>query len=315
MGGTIRSVAGDIPVIDINDLSDPFALRQIDRACREWGFFQVTGHGIGTAETATLLRWARTFFAQPVEAKRAIERTSGNPWGFYDRELTKNTRDWKEVFDFGPPDGSELRPQWPAGMPEFATAVQRHYADCELIAHQILAAISSNLGMPADFLGDFFRPAHTSFLRINHYPVAPAAGASGAFGVNHHTDAGALTLLLQDDQPGLEVFRDGLWHLVEPRRDALVVNIGDIVQVWSNDRYHAALHRVATSGDHARYSVPFFFNPSYATHYQPLPTTVGSRRPARYRPIGWREFRALRAAGDYEDRGHEVQISDYRIEF
>jgi isopenicillin N synthase-like dioxygenase len=109
------------------------------------------------------------------------------------------------------------------------------------------------------------------------------------------------------------VQRHGRWHLVEPRSDALVVNIGDIVQVWSNDKYKAALHRVAVANPaRERYSMPFFLNPSYDTTYEPLPTTVSRERPAAYRRISWREFRGLRAAGDYADIGEEIQIHHYR---
>ena len=100
---------------------------------------------------------------------------------------------------------------------------------------------------------------------------------------------------------------------MEPRRDALVVNIGDIVQVWSNDGYRAAPHRVLTNPAHERYSIPFFLNPSYETTYEPLPSTVTPQRPAAYRRISWREFRELRAAGDYADIGEEVQIHHYRL--
>ncbi|MEX2495762.1 MAG: 2OG-Fe(II) oxygenase family protein [Woeseia sp.] len=140
-----------------------------------------------------------------------------------------------------------------------------------------------------------------------------ATSTDGYLGVNHHSDAGVLTILLQDEQPGLEIFRRGRWHLVEPCRDALVINIGDIVQVWSNDRYRAALHRVVTSPDAERFSVPFFLNPSWETEYAPLPTMVDDSHPARYRPINWCEFRSRRAAGDYADYGEEVQISQYYV--
>jgi isopenicillin N synthase-like dioxygenase len=110
-----------------------------------------------------------------------------------------------------------------------------------------------------------------------------------------------------------EVYRDGNWFLVEPRPDALVINIGDIVQVWSNDRYQAALHRVVASDRADRLSAPFFFNPAYATDYAPVPTTVDDAHPPRYRPINWGEFRSRRAAGDYADYGDEVQIAHYRV--
>lgn len=307
-----------VPVIDIAELETPGSLRAIDAACREWGFFQVTRHGIAPDSIADLSRAMREFFEQPLSMKRAILRSAENPWGYYDQELTKNTRDWKEVYDFGPADGL-IEPQWPQALPGFEAAIRNYYAQCERVAYRLLAALSVNLGLPAANLERNFGATHTSFLRLNHYPACPTPAAPdglstashGYLGVNHHTDAGVLTLLLQDDQPGLEVFRDGVWHLVEPLRGALVVNIGDIVQVWSNDRYRAALHRVVTSPVAGRFSVPFFLNPSYETDYAPLPTMVDEKNPPRYRTINWGEFRARRAAGDYADYGEEVQISQY----
>jgi isopenicillin N synthase-like dioxygenase len=308
-----------VPVIDIAALEGPETLRAIDAACRDWGFFQVVGHRIDDSIVDALRRQMRLFFAQPLAAKHEILRSTENPWGFYDRELTKHTPDWKQVYDYGPPDGAVLQPQWPAALPAFKPAIQAFYDACDALAIRLLAAVSINLGMPANYLDAHFRPAHTSFLRLNYYPKCPmparpadlAMATSGYLGVNHHTDAGAITLLLQDEQPGLEVFNDGGWHLIEPHSDALVINIGDIVQVWSNDRYRAALHRGLANADAERFSVPFFFNPAYSTEYAPLPTTIGAQHPPRYHPINWGEFRARRAAGDYADHGEYAQISHY----
>ena len=178
--------------------------------------------------------------------------------------------------------------------------------------------IAGNLGMPPGALAACFRPGHTSFLRLNYYPPCPSRrarpirrGAHGHLGMNQHTDAGALTLLLQDEQPGLQVFRDHGWHLVEPRRDALVVNIGDIVQVWSNTQYKAALHRGLVSADADRFSAPFFFNPPPAPEYAPLRRrSTRSIRRATGR-FNWGEFRARRAAGDYADHGEYHSINHY----
>jgi isopenicillin N synthase-like dioxygenase len=304
-----------VPVIDIAALESAEALAAIDGACRDWGFFQVTGHGIDDAIIDGLFDAARAFFARPLDEKRRILRDADNPWGFYDEELTKNTRDWKQVFDYGPGDGDRLVPRWPADLPGFRDAVLAWHEACESLAQRLLSAIAVNLGAPPGKLNAQFGDDHTSFMRLNFYPKCPpGATANLAFGVNEHSDAGALTILLQDDQAGLEVCRDGEWHLVEPRRDALVINIGDMAQVWSNDRYRAALHRVVTNSDRDRYSSPYFFNPSYDTNYAPLPSCVSETNPARYRPINWREFRTARADGDYADYGTEVQITDYRIE-
>ena len=311
----------NIPVIDIAALDQAPALRAIDAACRDWGFFQVTHHGIDDSALRALFTAAHAFFDQPTPVKRTISRTEENPWGFFDRELTKQTRDWKEVYDFGPGDGRLLVPQWPAGLPAFEPAVRNYYDQCNRLAERLLGAIAINLGSPPHALTRHFGDEQTSFVRLNYYPACPAPSApsgistpvDGFLGVNHHTDAGALTVLLQDDVAGLEVFRDGRWHLVEARRDALVVNIGDIVQVWSNDRYRAALHRVVVSSEVRRYSAPFFYNPSYDTKYAPLSTTIDDAHPPRYRAIKWGEFRSLRHAGDYADRGEEVQISHYAL--
>jgi isopenicillin N synthase-like dioxygenase len=304
-----------VPVIDIAELESPASLDAIDRACRDWGFFQVTGHGIEPALLRNIFDVSREFFAKPAEEKRRIRRDADNPWGYYDRELTKNRQDWKEIYDFGPADGENLRPRWPDGhlRLRFEPVVRAYYANCRSLAVRLMSAVASNLRVSPDHLAGGFDDAHTSFLRLNYYPKCmAAAGSERPFGVGEHTDSGALTLLLQDDQPGLEVFRGGHWHLVEPRRDALVINIGDMIQVWSNDRYRAALHRVVTNPSRDRYSVPFFLNPSYDTSYAPLPTTITPDYPARYRPIQWREFRTLRAAGDYADIGEEIQITHYR---
>ena len=98
-----------------------------------------------------------------------------------------------------------------------------------------------------------------------------------------------------------------MWHSVEPIPGAFTINIGDMVQVWSNDLYRAPPHRVLAMDSSDRYSLPFFYNPSYDAVIEPL---VG---PPRYRPISWGEFRRRRAGGDYASYGTEVQISEWRI--
>jgi isopenicillin N synthase-like dioxygenase len=94
---------------------------------------------------------------------------------------------------------------------------------------------------------------------------------------------------------------------------ALTINLGDMLQVWSNDRYRSPIHRVLASADHTRYSAPFFWNPSYAAVCAPLPELLHGDERAHYRPVSWAEFRDRRSAGDYADYGAEIQISDFRI--
>src|SRR5215831_7226818 len=106
-----------LPVIDVSRLALPETRQAIDAACRDWGMFYIVGHGIGHGVIASLQEQMHSFFAQPLATKREVVRTAGNPWGFYDRELTNHTPDWKQVYDFGPAHGGSMQPKWPAALP------------------------------------------------------------------------------------------------------------------------------------------------------------------------------------------------------
>ncbi len=313
-----------LPVLDLAALErGGDALRALDDVCAEWGAFHLVGHGVSPATQAEALAQMRAFFALPVAAKRAIERTETNPWGWFDRELTKNRRDWKEIFDFGPPIArgplAGSQPQFPAELPDFRAFLEGWFATCHALSLRALDVCARALGAPPAALRSAFAPEHTSFLRLNFYPPCPAPAphdlaldGDGELGIRHHTDSGALTILLHDAHPGLQVWQGGSFRLVRPLPGAFVVNLGDILQVWSNDRWRAPLHRVIAHADRQRISAPYFLNPSVDAVYAPLPSQCGAARPARYRAIAWAEFRARRAAGDYADVGEEVQISDWR---
>lgn len=310
-----------IPVINASELRSDASMRALDAACRDWGIFQVVEHGISSHLTQDLLRVTTEFFHQPSAIKREISRSLKNHWGFFDKELTKNIRDQKEVYDYGPEQDSILTPQWPAALPEFKKTILSSYSAFEQLAFNLLEAMVANLDETMEQVMPQFEPQHTSFLRLNYYPTRQEQSiplsankpAAGQLGINPHTDAGALTVLLQDQVSGLEVFKNGSWHKMLANEEALLINIGDVMQVWSNDRYQAPLHRVLTEANKERFSAPFFLNPAYQAQYQPLPATVSTDNPPRYSPINWKDFREKRAAGDYADYGEEVQISHYRI--
>lgn len=119
-----------------------------------------------------------------------------------------------------------------------------------------------------------------------------------------------MTILFQDAGiTSLQVFHDSQWIDIPPKDGTFVINVGDMLQVFSNDRYKAPLHRVLTSPDTTRFSAAFFYNPAYSCMVEPLP--VGEDG-SRYTRINWAEFRKARFAGDYSDGGEEVQISWYR---
>ena len=328
----------DVPVIDLTALTDTAnppseVVDAVADAASTYGFFQVTGHGVAAATVDELWRQTRRFFEQPIDAKRTLMRTKDNSRGYYDRELTKQRRDLKEVLDLAHvpyPDRADDDPanfhaidgvnQWP-DLPGFRAVMIDWLHACEDLSKRLLAAFAVALGEPPAELLRHFGPDHTSFVRLNHYPLGDllddeeAADLTplGDMALHHHSDAGALTVLLQDDIGGLQVEHAGEWLDVEPVDGAFVINTGDMMQVWSNDRFTAALHRVAPRTNAARFSLPYFFNPSYATDYAPLAGSIAPGDVAHYRPLNWGDFRKSRADGDFADYGTEIQISQFRV--
>ncbi len=328
-----------VPVIDIAPLRGSGGSAQAGRtvdsigaAAGEWGFFQVVNHGVPDDLIQHLWSDTRQFFALPRNVKREISRTKENARGYYDRELTKNKRDLKEVFDFAgvlhlelPEDHPDNRAavdgsnQWPRALPSFRGTMLEYFRACEGLGLRLLEALCLGLDVDADALRPHFNPIHTSFVRLNYYPLAdplePELAAAttdlGDMALHHHTDAGALTILLQDHVGGLQVFANDTWFDVEPVEGAFVINVGDMMQIWSNDRYQAALHRVRPITDQPRYSIPFFFNPSYETDCAPLLSILGDE--PKYRTVNWGAFRQARTDGDYADFGKEIQIAGFRI--
>ncbi|MFM7126063.1 MAG: 2OG-Fe(II) oxygenase family protein, partial [Actinomycetota bacterium] len=135
----------------------------------------------------------------------------------------------------------------------------------------------------------------------------------GETALGYHTDPGTLTLLLQDDTGGLQTESlDHGWIDVPPAAGTIVVNLGDCMQAWTNDRYRAAVHRVVPMTRSRRFSIPYFANPSRETTVEPVAELCDDG--PRYRPFAWREFMAARAYDNFKDLGaDDTQVTDFRV--
>lgn len=318
--------AENIPLIDLSAESNLVA--DIRDASKEWGFFQVVNHGVSLELRRNIESAAREFFAQSKEEKGKVKKDEANPMGYYDSEHTKDVRDWKEVFDLAvespmvmpvshDPDDKELvelHNQWPGYPPNFREACQEYALEVKNLAFKLLQLISKSLGLPENHLDGFFKD-HTSFIRINHYPPCPTPDA--AFGIGPHKDSGGLTILAQDDVGGLEVKRkeDGAWIRVEPIPDAYIVNLGAILQVWSNDIYQSVEHRAVVNSERERFSIGFFFSPAHYVNVEPQRELIDDQKnPAKYRPYNWGKFGATRRRSTFKKLDVKYnQISDFKI--
>ncbi|XP_006650308.2 probable 2-oxoglutarate-dependent dioxygenase At5g05600 [Oryza brachyantha] len=325
--------ADGIPVIDISPLFSAAAgdggragvdalAAEVGRASRDWGFFVVVRHGVPADTVARAAEAQRAFFALPPELRAAVARSEAAPMGYYASEHTKNVRDWKEVFDLVPrqpppptavADGELVFDnKWPDDLPGFREALEEYGEAVEELAFKLLELIARSLGLQPDRLHGFFKD-QTTFIRLNHYPPCPSPDL--ALGVGRHKDAGALTVLYQDHVGGLDVRRrsDGEWVRVTPVPDSFIINVGDIIQVWSNDRYESAEHRVAVNVEKERFSIPFFFNPASYTMVEPLEELVGEESPARYNPYSWGDFFRTRKNSNFKKLDVDnVQIAHFR---
>lgn len=287
-----------VPVIDIAGLFDgddaarAAVAAELARAAREVGFFHVVGHGIAAECRAALLAQAKAFFALPYDAKmdyyigRSDNHRGYVPEGEESPDPTK--RDRKEAFDLAfelpadaAPDTPMLGPNvWP-DLPGFRTAVYGYYEDVFAVGRALMEAFAVALELPPDHLSRHVT-CPPSQLRLIHYPYD--AEAEDAQGIGAHTDYECFTLLLPT-APGLEVMNGaGEWIDVPYHDDALVVNIGDMLQIWTNGDFVATSHRVRKVPEE-RYSFPLFFACDYDTVVAPLPSLVVRDGAARYAPL------------------------------
>ena len=311
-----------VPTIDLEKAeADACLLEPLDKACRDHGFFLLKNHGI---QSAIGDMWAASewFFNQPKDWKRQILRTEDVPLGYYDRELTKRQRDLKEVFDYMQPraDGSDVN-QWPEDARAFRQSMELFFNAASDVAARTLNLVYRAL---ADASVDGLPPgsARTSTVRLNCYPLADPLDSNeqttvaglGDMALHHHTDPGVLTLLLQDMTGGLQAKSASQgWIDVPPEEDTIVVNLGDVMQVWSNDNYVAAVHRVVTMTEVTRYSTPYFYNPLNDAVLEPLSQL--SSQPAQYQSFTWREYIKGRVDDNYADLGEDdIQIDRFRVQ-
>ncbi|MEE3328935.1 MAG: 2OG-Fe(II) oxygenase family protein [Myxococcota bacterium] len=310
-----------VPDIDIQE-TDASSLKKLDAACRDHGFFFLSGHGLDELIQRTFEQ-AERFFNEPPTVKESLRRTEQGPLGWYDRELTKRFRDCKEVFDFMEPEGTlgEKLNRWPADLPGFRDVQLEFFRAFSNLAQQTTQLVHQALGTASDAIAHHGGSAESSTVRLNHYPThdpVPESASKdladlGPTALGHHTDPGILTLLLQDDTGGLQThsLSDG-WIDVPPQTGQIVVNIGDSFQVWSNDHYRAGIHRVTPITTQSRYSIPYFYNPAYTQIIQPIAGLTAEE--PRYRPFTWKEFIQARVDDNFADLGSEdTQASHFRI--
>ena len=323
-----------VPIIDLGDYYGGDADKRaalaatVDRTCREIGFLVVTGHGIAGSRFDELFALARDFYDLPVEEKLRCVPPPGTILRGYAPMATQNLArsrgdtvppDLRESFLMGRPGltGREHAEEpeanafyqpciWPERPAGFHAAYAAYFADMERLARDLMRVFALALGVEETWFDDKIDD-HFAILNTIHYPALSAPPEAGQLRAGAHSDFGSLTILAQTAAAGgLEVQRtDGTWIHVPPRPGCLVVNIGDLMAQWTNDRWRSTLHRVANppgTGADRRQSIGFFCHPNYDAVIECIPTCRGEDAP-RYAPVRAgtymrRKIQAVRGAED-----------------
>lgn len=307
-----------IPVIDLTGPRHEVA-RAIDAACRESGFLVVTGHGVDANLIQRMHDVTLALFLQPAEWKQQWQPPA-DAAGLRGMHLVPSyvsagediptAPDLCELFTMcrlGEPEAARraeqagVPPAWrtpniwpdrPAGLRETWLA---YYAAMEVLASELLHLFALGLGLPEDHF-DRFVDEHITNLTANYYPPVAAEPLPDQFRKGPHSDWGSLTILYQDGVGGLEVFdrRSGGWAEVPALPGTFVVNIGDLMARWTNDRWQSTKHRVRIPPPERRglqrVSIPFFHHPNWDAVIECLPSCLGPDDEPRYGPV---------TAGDY----------------
>lgn len=326
---SIGSNASVVPIIDISPLRSGNAAarkevaERIGQACEDIGFFIVVNHGIPKEDIDTAWNETLGFFDLPQEEKHRFESDdqAKYPYGYSalggenlaagkrvdggaqpDKQPTGG--DMKEMFCIGPGDplsGQPARrlPPAPAG---FSNAYEAYYDHVNRLAHQLLGAFTIALGLQENWFEDKM-DKHLSALRSNNYPDQKGMSVpEGSIRCSAHTDYGTITIL-KSGGPGLQVSKDRdqpVWHDVPFVEDGFVINLGDLMRRWTNDRWSSTLHRVINppSGKAAtwgrRLALAFFHNLNKDAVVEAIPSCVTEDRPALYDSILAGEFLMLK---------------------
>jgi isopenicillin N synthase-like dioxygenase len=297
-----------LPVVDVSGLtsSNPEDRLAVAKALREAcignGFFYCAGHGIPQGLMDSVFAETRKLFALPSEAKMDLEKS----------KKSKCNRGYEvlggQTLEAGaPPDrkegyyiGLEMREDhpmvcagrfnrgpnvWPQDLPGFRPTMLAYFAAMQELGDRLMQGIALSLDLSEDYF-DGYQVEPLSTLRLLHYPPQRPDAPKNEKGAGAHTDWGAITLLMQDDVGGLQVFdkNDGSWIHADPIPGTFVVNLGDAMARWTNDLYKSTLHRVVNASGRERYSVPFFYDGAPDYEVVCIPTCLKPGEEPKYAP-------------------------------
>jgi isopenicillin N synthase-like dioxygenase len=291
----------EVPVIDLAPLLDPTKssevrtaeltiIGQIGKACEEWGFFQVINHGIPAELIEEVLNISRIFFQYHAQEKMKVRAKAQRgdqpqlPTG-YNAYPPCRWDSYENLYYLAGPAACNA---FPEDLPQLRSVVEKLMRFLSQTAELMESLISQSLRLPANFLKEFIGDRIEPFKLLCY---RKARSQEEEIGAREHQDSSCITLVGQDESGGYQVLKDGKWVDIKPIKGALVINIGDILQVWSNNRFRSAVHRVVNSKERRRCSFAYGRIPNPDMIVKPFAQfTTGMNCPAAYTAFLYRDY-------------------------
>ncbi|MBT5265111.1 MAG: isopenicillin N synthase family oxygenase [Rhodospirillaceae bacterium] len=321
-----RSTSEDlsVPTIDFEPflLGDPAGKQQVARAirdaCENTGFFYLTGHGVPQDKIDAAFEASHQFFALPLQERMKIKLIPDKNRGYQpvgsrmypgeaDAPDANESYKYQHELSADDPDiqaGSRVHAGnlWPTGLPGFRETLIGYYDCMEGLSDALLRAFALALDLDEGYFAAFYRKPLTQ-INLLHYPPHPASAKGRQFGLRPHTDTTSFTILAPGDVEGLQVECHGRWIDLPPIEGAYVINIGDMMARWTNDRFASTNHRVINRSGQERYSIPFFAIPDFDAVVECLPSCHGPDNPPKYQPLKVGDFMLNSNATDWSEDG------------
>ncbi|MCL7050296.1 hypothetical protein MKW94_014419 [Papaver nudicaule] len=286
-----------LPVIDLHDLTSPesivseLELERLHSACKEWGFFQVVKHGVDISLLEKVKSEIQGFFNLPMDEKKKFWQEEGDLEGFGQVFIQSEDQklNWGDMFYVRTlPEHMRkawLLPKLPLPLRE---TIESYSSEMSKLCTTLFELMGKALKIDARIMADLLEDGRQS-IRMNYYP--PCHQPENVLGIEPHSDLSILTMLLQlNEVEGLQVRKENIWVPIKPLPNAIIVNIGDILEITSNGIYRSVEHRVTVNSAKERLSVATFQNPKLKSEIGPVHSLITTETPALFRSVRYEDY-------------------------
>ncbi|GLT80179.1 hypothetical protein SLA2020_516320 [Shorea laevis] len=282
-----------LPTIDLNRFASKeefhLELQKLNSACQHWGFFQLVNHGVSSELLEKLKHEMEGFFKLPVEERVKYKIRAGEVEGYGSVARPGGKLDWADRFYMITNPVHRRKPYLFPELPSsLRSTLDTYMLELQKLGMELLGLIAKALKIEVKEMKEIFEDGMQA-VRLTLYPPCPQPEL--VIGITPHSDATGITILNQvNGVDGLQIKRNGIWYPVSFLPNALVINVGDVLEILSNGIYHSIEHRAAVHSEKERMSIAFFINPKFEAEVGPLPSLINPQNPPLYKRMGTEEY-------------------------